>query len=73
MYVTPLEKSLGAVMLIWLQNHVRTWYGLSCWTWDERSKAVWTWWSWSNFEYAQKKRGEDGVELECSKDVVRTW
>ena len=28
--------------------------------------------SWSNFEHAQKKRGEDGVELERSKDVVRT-
>ena len=27
----------------------------------------------SNFEHAQKKRGEDGVELERSKDVVRTW
>ena len=28
--------------------------------------------SWSKFENAQKKRGEDGAELERSKDVVRT-
>ena len=27
----------------------------------------------ANFEQAQTKRGEDGVELERSKDVVRTW
>ena len=30
------------------------------------------WRSWSNFEHAQKKGGEDGVEIERSKDVVRT-
>ena len=27
---------------------------------------------WSNFEHVQKKRSEDVVELERSKDVVRT-
>ena len=36
-------------------------------------RSSWTRRSWSNFEHAQKKRGEDGVELERSKDVVRTW
>ena len=35
-------------------------------------RSWWTWKTWSNFEHAQNKRNEDVVELECSKDVVRT-
>ena len=34
--------------------------------------VVLSWWTWSNFEHAQNKRSEDMVELERSKDAVRT-
>ena len=35
-------------------------------------RSWWTWRTWSNFEHVQSKRSEDVVELERSKDVVRT-
>ena len=44
-----------------IKDVVRTWYGLV------RHGR-----NWSNFEHAHKKRGDDGVELEPSKGMVRT-
>ena len=35
-------------------------------------RSWWTWRTWSNFEHAQNKRSEDVVELERSKDALRT-
>ena len=33
-------------------------------------RSSWTLMTWSNFEHAQNKRGEDVMKLECRNEVV---